>query len=184
MLASFAAISAQMSVNATHRISTGRSGRPPIVKCDSDPVRAVNAMMNTLKMPEDMPIEAKLLTGVIEKSQERVEGANFARRKHVLEYDDVMNKQRELIYDQRRKVLDDSDLKDTVLKMMDDYIEAEVQRNLAGEDTTLWNFDALHQAFDGMMITPEDLQYTAEELMELDPAEVAEMLKEKGMPIF
>jgi preprotein translocase subunit SecA len=64
--------------------------------------------------------------------------------------------------------------------MMDDYIEAEVQRNLAGEDTTLWNFDALHQAFDGMMITPEDLQYTAEELMELDPAEVAEMLKEKG----
>ena len=140
----------------------------------------VNAMMNTLRLPEDMPIEAKLLTGVIEKSQERVEGANFARRKHVLEYDDVMNKQRELIYEQRRQVLDGSDLKDTVLKMMDDFIDSQVQTNLAGEDTTLWSFDTLHQELDGMIITPEDLQYTKEELMELDPAEVAEQLKEKG----
>ncbi len=140
----------------------------------------VNAMMNTLRMPEDMPIEAKLLTGVIEKSQERVESANFARRKHVLEYDDVMNKQRELIYEQRRQVLDGTDLKETVLKMLDDYIEGEVSRNLSGEDTTLWNFDALHQELDGMVITPEDLHYTQEELMELDPANVADLLKEKG----
>ncbi len=140
----------------------------------------VNAMMTTLKLPEEMPIEAKLLTGVIEKSQERVEGANFARRKHVLEYDDVMSKQRELIYDQRRQVLDDSDLKETVLKMMDDYIAAEVTRNLAGEDTTLWNFDALHQTFDGLFLSPNDLKYTSEELMELDPADVTDLLIEKG----
>ena len=140
----------------------------------------VQGMMNTFKLPEDMPIEAKLLSGVIEKSQERVEGANFARRKHVLEYDDVMNKQRELIYDQRRKVLDDTDLKDTVLKMMDEYLEAEVGRNLAGEDTTLWNFEALHQEFDGMLLQPEDLQYNQEELMELDINEVTALLQEKG----
>ena len=140
----------------------------------------VNAMMNTLKLPEDMPIEAKMLTGVIEKSQERVEGANFSRRKHVLEYDDVMNKQRELIYDQRRKVLDDKDLKETVLKMMDDYLDAEVNRHLAGEDTTLWNFDGLHQDLDGLFLSPEDLRYSSDELIELDPADVAELLKEKS----
>ncbi len=140
----------------------------------------VNAMMNTLRMPEDMPIEAKLLTGVIEKSQERVEGANFARRKHVLEYDDVMNKQRELIYDQRRQVLNDSDLKETVLKMMDDLIDAEVARNLAGEDTTLWNFDALRRELEGIVNTADDFRYTQEELMELDPQDVADQLKEKG----
>ncbi|MBQ8892819.1 MAG: preprotein translocase subunit SecA [Clostridia bacterium] len=140
----------------------------------------VNAMMNALKMPEDMPIEAKMLSGIIEKSQEKVEGANFARRKHVLEYDDVMNKQRELIYEQRRKVLDDADLRDTILKMMDDFIDAAVQRNLAGEDTALWNFDALHQEMDGMFLTPEDLQYTQDELIELDPADVAETIKEKA----
>ena len=140
----------------------------------------VNAMMNTLRMPEDLPIEAKLLTGVIEKSQERVEGANFARRKHVLEYDDVMNKQRELIYDQRRQVLNDSDLKETVLKMMDDLIDAEVARNLAGEDTTLWNFDALRRELEGIVNTADDFRYTQEELMELDPQDVADQLKEKG----
>ncbi|MBQ8600334.1 MAG: preprotein translocase subunit SecA [Clostridia bacterium] len=140
----------------------------------------VNAMMTTLKLPEDMPIEAKLLTGVIEKSQERVEGANFARRKHVLEYDDVMSKQRELIYEQRSKVLDDKDLKETVLKMMDDYLEAEVDRHLAGEDTTLWNFDALHQDLDGLILSPDDLKYTEEERMKLDIDDVTEFLKEKG----
>ena len=140
----------------------------------------VHSMMNNLPVPEETPIEAKLLSGMIEKSQERVESANFARRKHVLEYDDVMNKQRELIYAQRRQVLDDSDLKETVLKMMDDFIDNEVSRNLSGEDTTLWSFDALHQELDGMIITPEDLHYTQEELMKLDPAEVAAFLKEKG----
>ena len=140
----------------------------------------VNAVMNTLKLPEDMPIEARMLTGVIEKSQERVEGANFARRKHVLEYDDVMNKQRELIYEQRRKVLDNTDLEETVGKMLDDYIDNEVRRNLSGEDTTLWNFEALHQELDGMITTPEDLQFSQEELMHLDPADVAAQLKEKA----
>ncbi len=140
----------------------------------------VHAMMSTLRMPEDLPIEAKLLTGVIEKSQERVEGVNFARRKHVLEYDDVMNQQRELIYDQRRKVLDDSDLKETVHKMMAEYLEAEVGLHLAGEDTTLWNFDALHQELDGLMLRPEDLRYSQNELMKLEPQDVLDLLLERG----
>ncbi len=144
----------------------------------------VHAMMSTLKMPEDMPIEAKLLTGVIEKSQERVEGANFARRKHVLEYDDVMSKQRELIYDQRRKVLDDADLKETVLKMMDEYLDATVRRHLAGEDTTLWNFDALHQELDGLILSSDDLSYTDDEKIRLDIDEVVDLVKEKGHTVY
>ena len=140
----------------------------------------VNAMMNTLKLPEDMPIEAKILTGVIEKSQERVESVNFGRRKHVLEYDDVMNKQRELIYEQRRKVLDNADLKESVLKMMDEYLDQEVKRCLAGEDTAAWNFEELHQDLDGLILSPNDLQFEKDDLVSLSPEEIAAQIKERG----
>ena len=139
----------------------------------------VQAMMSTLRLPEDLPIEAKMLTGVIEKSQERVEANNFARRKHVLEYDDVMNKQRELIYDQRRQVLDDSDLKETVHKMLQDFVTAEVARHLAGEDTTLWDFDGLRHTLAGIL-TEEDLRFNQEELMELDLDEVTASVLQKA----
>ena len=139
----------------------------------------VHAMMSTLKIPEDMPIEAKMLTGVIEKSQERVEANNFARRKHVLEYDDVMNKQRELIYAQRRQVLDGSDLNETVLKMMDDFISAEVQRHLAGDDPALWDLDGLRKELVGIL-TDEDLRYTEEELAKVKSEEILDIVGEKA----
>ncbi|MBQ7095003.1 MAG: preprotein translocase subunit SecA [Clostridia bacterium] len=144
----------------------------------------VNAMMSTLKMPEDLPIEAKILTGVIERSQERVEGVNFGRRKHVLEYDDVMNKQRELIYEQRAKVLDNADVKENILKMMKDYLVSEAARHIGGEDTTLWDFEGLHRELDGLVLSPEDLQYTKEQLMELTTEDVAEILEQKGLEAY
>ena len=143
----------------------------------------VHAMMSTLKIPEDMPIEAKMLTGVIEKSQERVEANNFARRKHVLEYDDVMNKQRELIYEQRRQVLDGSDLSETVTKMMDDFVTAEINRHLAGEDPALWDLDGLCKELTGILAR-EDLaapgEQTHDEILELalDKAHAAYEAKE------
>ncbi len=143
----------------------------------------VHAMMSTLQIPEEMPIEARMLTGVIEKSQERVEANNFARRKHVLEYDDVMNKQRELIYAQRRQVLDGTDLKETVLKMMDDFVGAEVQRYIGGEDTTLWDFDGLRKTLAGIL-TPEDLIYTQDELIRLDLNEVLDTVIEKAHAVY
>ncbi len=139
----------------------------------------VNSIMNTLRLPEDMPIEAKMLTGVIEKSQERVEGANFARRKHVLEYDDVMNKQRELIYEQRRQVLDNANLQETILKMLDDHVESQISHCLSGEEPTLWDFDALRKEL-SFALTEEDLHYTKEQMETLQPADVLAEVQEKA----
>ena len=86
----------------------------------------VTTIMNTLKTPDDMPIEARMVSNVIEASQKRVESRNFASRKSVLRFDDVMNRQRELIYKQRDQVLDGEDLKPIILKMLDECIDESI----------------------------------------------------------
>ncbi len=83
----------------------------------------VKAIIETLKMPEDEPLEAGMLTKTIETAQGRVEGRNFDIRKHVLQYDNVMNKQREVIYSERRRVLLGEDLKDYISNMIDSLID-------------------------------------------------------------
>jgi len=103
----------------------------------------VTAVMNTLKVPEDMPIENKVLTGTIEHAQEKIEGLNFQRRKNVLEYDDVMNKQREIIYNQRKKVLDGEDISDTIRNMVSEIAEDVASEYVSGEDMNLWNYKGL-----------------------------------------
>ena len=83
----------------------------------------ISGIMDKLGMDEDEPIEHKLVTRSIENAQKKVESRNFDIRKHVLEYDDVMNEQREVIYDQRRKILEKADLKETVLSMADHIVD-------------------------------------------------------------
>ncbi|MBR4286329.1 MAG: preprotein translocase subunit SecA, partial [Clostridia bacterium] len=78
--------------------------------------------LNAFKSIGDMPVEAKMFTSTIEGAQKKVEGNNFAMRRNVLRFDDVMNKQREVIYGQRNKVLDGADIHATILKMIDDYV--------------------------------------------------------------
>ncbi len=80
----------------------------------------VSSMMDRLGIEEDMPIDAKIISRAIENAQKKVEARNFDSRKHVLEYDDVMNKQREVIYNQRRQVLEDDDLKEVIMGMVED----------------------------------------------------------------
>lgn len=87
----------------------------------------VKAIIETLRMPEDEPLEAGMLTKTIETAQSRVEGRNFEIRKHVLQYDNVMNKQREVIYSERRRVLLGENLKEYLMNMIDDLIEKGVQ---------------------------------------------------------
>ena len=82
----------------------------------------VKAMMDSLGLEEDTPIDAKMLSGAVENAQKSVESVHFRSRKNVLEYDNVMNTQREVIYEQRRKVLDGEDLRETVLGMLRDLI--------------------------------------------------------------
>jgi len=84
-------------------------------------------LVDTLKMPEDEPLEHAILTKTIENAQKKVEGNNFAIRKHVLKYDDVMNKQREVIYGERRKVLEGENLRDHIQEMVKGLVEENVE---------------------------------------------------------
>lgn len=86
----------------------------------------IKEMVDNLNMPDDEPLEHKLLTKSIENAQKRVEGNNFAIRKHVLQYDDVMNKQREIIYGERKKVLEGENLREHILGMLKNIIEKAV----------------------------------------------------------
>lgn len=119
----------------------------------------VTTVMNTLKTPEDMPIESKMISSVIESSQKRVESRNFSMRKNVLNFDDVMNRQRELIYKQRDQVLDGEDLKPVILRMLDECIAESIDfycpKALSHSD---WNIAGLREKFLGWLTTAEDFK--------------------------
>ena len=89
-------------------------------------------MMETLKVEEDMPLDHKLLSGAIEQAQKTVESRNFQTRKSVLEYDDVMNQQRNIIYGERRKVLDGEDLRTQIMGMIEEFVRTTVTDGLGG----------------------------------------------------
>ena len=103
----------------------------------------VTGLMERLGLEEDVAIESKLVSRTIEGAQSRVEGFNFDIRKRVVEFDDVINKQRETIYAERDKVLHNEDLTETVRRFLDDEIDVLVGEHLAGEDPEGWNLDAL-----------------------------------------
>src|SRR5438093_12171539 len=84
----------------------------------------IGKIMDRLKWPEDEPITAKMVSRAIESAQRQVEGVNFERRKNVLKYDEVMNKQREIVYGQRRELLEGRELKDDALEMVSDAVQA------------------------------------------------------------
>ena len=94
----------------------------------------VTNMMERMKIDEDMPIENKMLTKAIEQAQTTVESRNFQSRKSVLEYDDVMNKQREIIYSQRKQVLDGMDVKGIIMNMMNTAISHQVENAFMGQE--------------------------------------------------
>ena len=155
----------------------------------------VTTIMNTLKTPDDMPIEARMVSSVIEASQKRVESRNFASRKSVLRFDDVMNRQRELIYKQRDQVLDGEDLKPIILKMLDECINESIDfycpKALGHDD---WNIAGLREKFLGWLTTPEDFtdgfdrDSVKDELIQrghriYDEREAAMGVDEEGQPI-
>ena len=92
----------------------------------------IMGMMEALKVEEDMPLDNKMLSNAIEQAQKTVESRNFQTRKSVLEYDDVMNQQREIIYGERRKVLDGADLREQIMGMLHDFIRTTVADGLGG----------------------------------------------------
>ena len=92
----------------------------------------VMGMMDSLGLDEDTPIDAKILSNAVENAQKNVESRNFRARKNVLEYDNVMNTQREVIYAQRQKVLDGEDLRENMMQMLRSLVESDVSTALSG----------------------------------------------------
>ena len=146
----------------------------------------VMGMMEALGLEEDMPIDNKLLTNAIEQAQKNVESKNFQSRKNVLEYDDVMNKQRELIYGQRRKVLDGEDLRHVVENYIRDVITMEV-RSVIGQNSYVESQAQLAQAvapFDKLFLKGRKIVKSAEDLDSLDCEEVIERLFKIAMEVY
>ncbi|MBD5159964.1 MAG: preprotein translocase subunit SecA [Ruminococcus sp.] len=142
-------------------------------------------MMKTLNVEETMPIESKMLTKIIESSQKKVEGNNFSIRKNVLNYDDVMNTQREIIYKQRSEVLDGEDIHESISKMIEDLINSTVNTYLADEDERNdWNMVGLKDFFLGWLIGQEDLTFTDEELATVTKQDIITALHSKATEIY
>ena len=140
----------------------------------------VQNMMNSLGLEDDVPIEAKLLSNTIENSQKKLEGRNFSIRKNVLQYDDVMNQQREIIYGQRRKVLDGEDISAQMHEMLRQNVEENVNFFLAGEVPDDWDFAALRRHYMGWLCVDGDFRYTKEQLNDLEKADVAKLLIDRA----
>ena len=122
-------------------------------------------IVDKLGMEDDQPIDARILSGSIEGAQKRLEGENFNRRKNVLDYDDVMNQQRNIIYQQRREVLDGADISEKIRKMVDSSVQ-DTLRCCIGEDGNFMPEEAKLQL--GWLMTEEDMEKDVRELeMEL-----------------
>ena len=143
----------------------------------------VQALMDTLNLDEDTPIENKMLTSTIESAQKKLEARNFSIRKNVLQYDDVMNQQREIIYGQRRKVLNGEDVSASLHQMMEDSIKASVAAFLAGDVAEDWDFAALRRHYLGWLCVESDFHYTTEQLNDLKREDVETLLLERGKKI-
>ncbi|WP_294550055.1 preprotein translocase subunit SecA [uncultured Pseudoflavonifractor sp.] len=145
----------------------------------------VMSMMETLGVDEDTPIEQKMLTNAIESAQKRVESKNFQTRKTVLEYDDVMNTQRKVIYEQRRRVLDGDNLKEAVQNMMHTVVSNAIHGHM-GEQKHM-NAEQFREAvapFRGVFLHPEELKLTDKELEGYTADELVELVLGKARDLY
>ena len=145
----------------------------------------VMGMMEKLGVDEDTPIEQKMLTNAIENAQKQVESRNFQTRKNVLQYDDVMNTQREVIYKERRKVLDGEDLQDSIQNMLHNTVENAIrghlgeQKHMSAED-----FREATAQFRNMFLKPGELELTDEELQQYDEDGLVDLVVGKAKEVY
>ena len=145
----------------------------------------VMGMMEKLGVDEDTPIEQKMLTNAIESAQKQVESKNFQQRKNVLEYDDVMNTQREVIYKQRRQVLDGEDMKAS----MENMIRTTIHNAIHGRMGELKHMDAesFREAlapFRGVFLLPDELKLTDEELQKYSAEDLCALVEERAFDVY
>ncbi|MBR3987943.1 MAG: preprotein translocase subunit SecA [Clostridia bacterium] len=141
-------------------------------------------MMTRLNVDENMPIENKMISNIIENSQQKVEQRNFGIRKNVLQYDDVMNRQREIIYGQRNQVLEGEDIHDTIMKMVEQTVEGMVETYLVGEPKD-WNIVGLKEYYNGWLITEEGTpQFFGGDVKSMRKAEVTDLLLNRAKALY
>jgi preprotein translocase subunit SecA len=126
----------------------------------------IHNIMERFKVPDDQPMEAGILSRQIENAQKKVEEQNFVQRKNVLKYDDVLNKQRTVIYEQRRKVLEGQDLSEEVRAWVDEVIARLVAHFTENEYAEEWDLEGLVKAMDALYVQPPEEPITVDELRE------------------
>jgi len=151
---------------------SGRQGDPGssqfFVSLEDDLMRIfggerVKSMMEMLKVPEDQPIESKMVSRAIESAQEKIEGFNFDARKHILEYDDVMNKQREVIYKKRKEVLASQNIKDQISEMIKDEISKIVRFHCQSPHRENWNLKEIGEIMKSIIPFPRHPEERSDE---------------------
>jgi preprotein translocase subunit SecA len=130
-------------------------------------------MLQKLGMDEDVPIESGWVTKALENAQTKVEGHNFDIRKHVVEYDDVMNVHRDVIYTERNKVLEGADMRQNVFDMIEEEIRELVAAHMQGRNEELWDREALVDEIKAMLPLPDA---TAEAALNAESADELEAL--------
>ena len=136
------------------------------------------SVFTALGVEEGEQIEHKMLSSAIEKAQEKIESNNFGIRKNLLEYDQVMNEQREIIYEERRRVLDGENMRDSIFHMISDYLENTVDRIIPADmDYEDWNLKALNRS---IRETIPELSVTDEDVKGMSQKQLKHLLKERS----
>ncbi len=166
---------------------SGRQGDPGesrfYISLEDDLMRLFGSerLMNvftTLGVEEGEQIEHKMLSSAIEKAQEKIESNNFGIRKNLLEYDQVMNEQREIIYEERRRVLDGENMRDSIFHMINDYLENIVDKMISADvDYEDWDLKSLNMALKN---TIPMLSVTEEDVKGMSQKQLKHMLKERS----
>ncbi len=144
-----------------------------------------DSMMTALGIDEDMPIESRLLSNSIETAQRRVEERNFGIRRDVLKFDDVMNKQREVIYGQRNTVLEDGNVHDSIVKMVEQSIAANVAQYTSGAEFENWNLDGLRSYYAWLLPPQDDLDDMVRRMVEEEAREeIIALLNRRAMAMY
>ena len=164
----------------------GRQGDPGstqfFISLEDDVMRLFGSeriapMIEKLGMTEDQPLEAGMLTKQIEAAQKRIEGRNYSIRKSVLQYDDVMNKQRELIYGQRRDILMGHDVRQNIIDMVHKLIDSTAERNFTGEGSFDWSIDDARDYLEQLCLKPGTFDRHADAIKTMDePEELVKLL--------
>ncbi len=164
---------------------SGRQGDPGVtrfyVSLEDELMRKfggdrIKKVMEWAGLEEDAPIQSRMVSKAIESSQVKVEATNFDIRKHLVQYDDVANAHRNVIYSDRHKALSEADLKDNIQEMIHRELDSVVATNTAGRDRESWSLDAMEAELLTIMPLPQDLRL--ESLEEMEPVEMLDALEE------